>query len=277
MTNKNYKYLIQLYSKVEDYLTKNNPPVEELPEIIVSFCVVVERILKIGLHNENPVLLFENNKIENNNALVAVVKEKEEDIETIRIGETLARHKLMFEKDFSDDEYQALLDIYKKRNGFIHGYKPDDKILSDAEITITKMGTIWEKISKKAVGLFGKRMIKARKPQKKYTEEELEKILTNELMEEVRKKIERRGYSYYGSYSAFDLDRVDYARGALYSFSPFGEEKCPRCGSYSFSREDRNYEPISIRSTFSDLYKCKKCNLELTEKEYEMAKKIKGQ
>ncbi|KKR60954.1 MAG: hypothetical protein UU01_C0031G0014, partial [Parcubacteria group bacterium GW2011_GWA2_40_37] len=59
-----------------------------------------------------------------------------------------------------------------------------------------------------------------------------------------------------------------------------GNESCPRCGAYSFSLDEINSGVISLSSiynagTFSDLYKCKSCNLELTKKEYEIAKKLK--
>ena len=272
---KDHKYLLHLYYKVDDYLTNNQNNQEGLPDIVVSFCIVVEKIIKIKLHKKNPVLLFDNSKIKENDALVAIISKKEKNIETSKIGEILGRFKLVFKNIFSDDEMQALLDIYVIRNGFVHGYKPDSNILFDEEDIIKKLGTIWEKISNQAVILFGKDSIKKNKPKKKYSEEELEKVLE----EEVRTKIKpiQRGYGIQRGYR-LDDDMLQVS-GSVFGFT---SEKCPRCGSHEFSLDDRlNSDIYSVTSvsmypirTFSDLYKCKKCHLELTRKEYEIAKKL---
>lgn len=285
----NYKYLLQLYSQIDDYLADVLDKQENLPEIVVAFCITIEKLFKIRLHGENPVLIYENSKIKENDALITIIKEKELSIETIKIGETINRYKLMFENEFSDDEMQVLIDIYNIRNHFIHGYKSDDDLLSDQENIIKKMGTVWEKISVQAVSIFGKDLIKANKPKKKYSEEELEKV----LIEEVRKKIQSTGTEYNSlglvyrdftipiqSPSAVSLG-IDRQYQVPSSVFALGSEKCPRCGSYSFSLDEVNSSVISIASiynpvgTFSDLYKCKNCNLELTKKEYEIAKKLK--
>lgn len=258
---KDHKYLLGLYYKVDDYLTNNQNNQEGLPDIVVSFCIVVEKIIKIKLHKKNPVLLFDNSKIKENDALVAIISKKEKN--------------LVFKNIFSDDEMQALLDIYAIRNGFVHGYKPDSNILFDEEDVIKKLGTIWEKILNQAVILFGKDSIKKNKPKKKYSEEELEKVLE----EEVRTKIKpiQRGNGIQRGYG-LDGDMLQVS-GSVFGFTG---ERCPRCGSYEFSLDDRlNSDIYSVTSvsmypirTFSDLYKCKKCHLELTRKEYEIVKKL---
>lgn len=267
----NYQYLFRLYSAVDEYLAHIPAKQKNLPEIIVSFCVVTEKIFKIKLHKENPILVYENIKIKENDALVAVIKEKELDIETIKIREVVSRYKLMFDDEFSDDEMQILIDIYNIRNHFIHGYKSDDEILLDRENIVKKMGTVWEKISAQAISVFGKDLIKAKKPKKKYSEEELEKV----LIEEVKKKIEN-----------FENDHVYSVSNEnfFYSPSPFiNNEVCPRCGSYGFSTDNSINSDVYLstvsfisRNDISDLYKCKRCYLELTRKEYEIAKKIKS-
>ena len=291
----NYEYLLRLYSQVDEYLANTPSKQENLPEVIIAFCITVEKLFKIRLHGENPVLVYENSKIKENDALTTIIKEKELNIETIRIGETINRYKLMFENEFSDDEMQVLIDIYNIRNHFIHGYKSDDYFLSDKENIVKKMGTVWEKISTQAVSIFGKDLIKANKPKKKYSEEELEKV----LIEEVKKKIQSTGTEYDSlglvykdfiipspsavSHSAVSLGiNRDYQLPS--SVFALSGEQCPRCGSYSFSLDEANLGVISLASlssvhnlfgTFSDLYKCKSCNLELTKKEYEIAKKLK--
>lgn len=283
----NHKYLLHLYSKVDESLTSSKNIKENLPDVIVSFCVVVEKIFKIKLHDINPVLVFEQSKIKDNDSFVSVAMNKEKNIETIKIPETIDRFKLVFVDIFSDDEFQALLDIYYIRNNFIHGYKPDDEISFEVDDVIKKMGTIWEKISNQAVDLFGKDTIKMNKPKKKYSEEELEKVLS----EEVKKKIQSTGNEYDSPFSLSNFrsdyqdvssDIVRYSARYPTSFGFLGEQ-CPRCGSNEFSLDVPDTDVFSIstvrlrgsRKNFSDLYKCKKCNLELTRKEYEIAKKLK--
>lgn len=271
----NYKYLLRLYSQVDDYLADVPSKQETLPETIVAFCVVTEKLFKIKLHIKNPILVYENSKTKENDALVAIVKEKELNIETIKIRETLDRYQLMFENSFSDDEVQVLIDIYNVRNHFIHGYKSDDSILTDRENMVKKMGTVWEKISAQAVSIFGNELIKANKPKKKYSEEELEKV----LIEEVKTKIKstQSDYSLFRNLSAYSSHHYDFLTAT--------GEKCPRCDSYGFSLESSVPDIYSVASAglltpvsrnYSDLYKCKSCNLELTRKEYEIAVKLKA-
>lgn len=273
--NVNYKYLLRLYSLVDEYLAGTKEKHDNLPEVIVSFCVVVEKILKIKLYKENPVLVFDNSKIRADDALVAIIRKKEEDIETIKIREVLGRYKLLFQNYFSEDELQVLIDIYNARCNLVHGYKSDEDILSDAENIIKKMGTVWEKISKLVFASFSKNAIKASRSKKliqKYSEEELEKV----LIEEVRKKIESNKYSsvLYSFINPIGINEN------IYSSMSFGGEVCPRCGSFGFSAENSptNYDTIigwGLTNNPTDLYRCQKCNLELTRKEYEIAKKIK--
>lgn len=272
----NYQYLLRLYSLVDEYLADTPGKQENLPEVIVAFCVITEKLFKIRLHKENPVLVFENAKFKGDDTLVSIIKEKELDVETIRMRETLNRYKLMFQDEFSDDEIQVLISIYCIRNHFIHGYKPDDKILSDKENIINKMGTVWEKISTQAISIFGKALIKANKPKTKYSEEELEKVLTKEVKTKIEPTKNILGTLTFSD----DINHVsEYNR---FSIGLVGE-KCPRCGSYGFSLDEPNLDIYSTvtfslcnpSTTYSDLYKCKKCGLELTKKEYEIAKKIK--
>ncbi|MCK5466781.1 hypothetical protein KAI56_04795, partial [Candidatus Parcubacteria bacterium] len=150
----NYKYIIRLYSFVDEYLSDVPEKHKNLPDVIVSFCIVTEKLFKIKLYKKNPVLVYENKKIKDNDALISVVKKKESNnMETIGIGETINRYKLVFDGKFSSDEMQALIDIYKVRNHFIHSYKSDDDMLSDSENIVKKMGTVWEKISVQAISI----------------------------------------------------------------------------------------------------------------------------
>ena len=253
----NYEYLLRLYSSVDEYLSGVSTKQENLPEVVVSFCIATEKILKIKLHDENPVLVYEGTKIKGNDALTAVVKKKETSMDTIRIQDVIDRYKLMFDGEFTDDEVQVLSDIYNIRNHFMHGYKSDDEVLSDKENIVKKMGTVWEKISNQVISIFGKDTIKANKPKKKYSEEELEKV----LIEQVKRKIQPTK-DIYGTVS-FTTDVICptpiYSCASVLSCT---SEKCPRCGSYGFSLDEPNSNMFLVTSVYgtngsSGLYKCK--------------------
>ena len=271
-----HKYTLSLYTKVDEYLADNQQDRDNIADIIVSFCIVIEKTLKLKLYEKNPVLVFDLTRFKNNNSLVAVITKQDVDIETIKIFDVIERFRILHPKIFSDEELQILLDIYFVRNDLVHGYKEDSKILSDIENLIKKMGTIWEKLSGQAIVLFGKDNIKQSIPKKKYTEEELENILVGEVKKKIQPKEDSFGMHGYlhNPYSNIDF--------SPYITSSFSEEKCPRCGLYGFSldsKQDNLDSFVTVTSTifgvYSNLYKCRKCNLELTKKEYEIAKKIK--
>jgi len=277
----NHKYLFHLYARVDTYLSSDHDGANSLPDVVVSFCVVVEKILKIKLHRKNPVLVFDNSRIKETDALLAVVLRKDRDIETSKIGSILERFKIMFKDIFSDDELQALLDIYDVRNCFVHGYRADNKIVFNDEDIIKKMGTIWEKISIQVVVIFGKESIKSAKPKKKYSELELEQALINEVKTKINMEKGSFGYHTLATSVLFP-----YHTASALNY-PSEAVECPRCGVYGFSvGDDRaSLMPFIRMSTFnandvssysgSGLYKCGNCHLELTKKEYEIAKKIK--
>ena len=272
----NHKYLLSLYARVDDFLSNEDVAQEELPDSVVSFCIVVEKLLKIKLYNKNPFLIFDGSGIKNDNTLSIIALKKEKDIETSKIKNILDRFEIIFKGVFTPDEIQALRDIYGVRNCFVHGYKADDKIDFDAEDMVRKMGTVWSKTSDIAISLFGKENVKNRKPKKEYTKEELERVLE----EEVKKMIQpQRGGMGIRTFTDA-LDTYPPATSYLY------EDRCPRCKSASFSLDGSKdtwpsvYDPADLFYSRSfleprpNLYKCRSCNLELTEKQYEIAKKI---
>ena len=270
-----HKYLLTLFSRVNDFLSNGNIR-EDLPDIIVSFCVVVEKIMKIKLYRKNPLLVFDISCLKSDeNVLPVILLKKEVDIETAKIEKIISRFEIIFKRVFTTDELQAIRDIYKIRNNFIHGYKSDEKIIFNTEDIVKKMGTIWEKISTIITSLFGKENIKSREPKKKYTEKELEKVLENE----VRKMIQplQNNASVFRS-----LSSVGNIAPSTY-LNVFSKNKCPRCGYYSLALNDYNSasaidamgQVLSLNDR-TNLYKCDNCHLELTEKQYEIAKEITG-
>ena len=105
------------------------------------------------------------------------------------------------------------------------------------------------------------------------------------MIEEVKTKIKPTKNA-FGPFSiATALDEYPtqmYSRASVLGYS---SEECPRCGSYGFSLDDSNLDVFSVTAVTSsiystnrtsNLYKCRKCGLELTKKEYEIAKKLKS-
>ena len=134
---------------------------------------------------------------------------------------------------------------------------------------VKKMGSVWEKrVEPLAVSFFGKRNIKQVKPTKKYSEQELYTVLANE----VREKIKVMGSQYYFDTVFTTSDKVydGYGRGGLHI-----GESCPRCLKSTFGH--KNLQPFpSFSGSFgnSNLYKCTACGLELTQKEFDIAKEL---
>jgi uncharacterized protein with PIN domain len=145
------------------------------------------------------------------------------------------------------------------------------------------MGAVWEKISNLVVTIFGKDAIKANKPKTKYTEKELEMVLEEEVKKKIGGSNSRSSISFITSFPGEYVARVnDDFTGNFFSRA----ELCPRCNSYSLSLENHQPQSVTIPSASaidqflyhkpSNLYRCSNCNLELTRKEYEIAKKLKN-
>lgn len=267
-----HKYLIDLYYSVGEYLSASTNNDRDLPNIIVSFCTVCEKVFKLILYRENPVLIFDVSRMKDDDSLVAIIKKNNKDIETIKMRDTVNRFRLFFKEKFSEDEMQSLLSLYNVRNELIHGHLIDEKVIINKDDVIKKMGTIWEKISKEVIFLFGKNEIKYSKPKNKYTESELEKV----LVEEVRKKIKNENENLFFPSLSSSLKLVPEFPNSLAGH--YSGKKCPRCGSYNFALKKANSNNNITPDYFSgiaSLYLCNNCNLELTQKEYEIAEKIK--
>ena len=50
-----HKYLITLYARVDEYLGDDNADPDQLPDIVVSFCIVIERLLMVVVAPEKVV------------------------------------------------------------------------------------------------------------------------------------------------------------------------------------------------------------------------------
>lgn len=273
---KNYKYLLDLYSRVDSFLSKSDYNLEELPEVVVSFCVVVEKILKIKLHRKHPILVFDCSRIKTDDALVMAALKKENDMETAKIGSIAHRYSLVFKEDFSEDQMQALLSIYDIRNHLVHGHKSDEFLFNDQENIVKKIGIIWPCVTKQILKLFGKNIVKISDPKNKYTKEEL----VNVLREEVIKKIDSKEFNTNNNLS-LNVGLLNYV-----PFSGLMSNTCPRCGGFGFVTGNFEESPFAVSSSSflvsrpyasvnrSNLYRCRNCNLELTEKEYEIAQDL---
>jgi hypothetical protein len=280
-----YKYLNFLYHKVGAFLSGSDTS-GNFNEQVISFCVFTEKVLKIKLYQENPVLIFPSyvfNK--EHDALIAIVKGEDKNIETINFGELFRLFQKIFSEVFTDTDIEALEDVYKLRNEFIHGYKTDERINFTEEDILKKMGTLWGKISSLVVDLFGNN-IKEVQVKKLYTDKELEDVIRKEMEKEVQEKIRMGEPLSYGC-GTNRFGSGDYSL----SLNDLGSERCPRCRKYgfkrvsgsSFDRGGPGLRDVVVRSYFRSrgngyqdgLFVCSNCGLELTEKEYEIAKRLK--
>ena len=281
----NHKYLISLHSRVDEFLSNNGDAVV-LPDAVVSFCIIVERIIKNKLYDKNPVLVFDNSKLKDIDCLISIVDKKDKNIETVKMFDALDRFNKVYEGTFSEDEIQVIKDIYFVRNNFVHGYKIDNDSLIEEDI-IKKLGTVWEKVSNQSKDVLGESDLKISQPKKKYSEEELEKV----LVEEVKKKIMPED-NFVHVIHPYDGNAVwqDFTSNTDNPFvvSPhtfvYQGEQCPRCKTFSLVWDgvdsDLLFGPVYFNmynnpeKSPSNLYKCKKCNLELTKREYELVKSL---
>jgi len=266
-----YPYLLNLYSKVTDYIDSggNDADDEEFAEIIVFFCTVVERILKIELHNRNPILVLKAERIKDNSAICAVANSIEHSIETINIFDVIERYKIIYPKAYSENDFISLKNIFQERNGLIHSYCSDNKFLSNKKNILIMMSAVWIILSKQLTDLFGEKNIKKGHPTKKYTEKELENVLIEEVTKKIQPINNNPGYL------------LQYTTPDILSFGMVNEtgDECPRCGSNGFVKNNQIpefYVGSFYLQSSSDLYKCRRCNLELTDKEYAFAKKIRN-
>ena len=268
-----HEYLINLYYSVGDYLSSSNNNEAELPGIVVSFCTICEKLFKLMLYRKNPVLVFDNSKMKDDNSIVAIAKKINIKIETIKMRDVINRFNLFFKNKFSEDEIQSILSLYNIRNELIHGYVVDKEALLDKDDTIKKMGTVWSKISEEIISFFGNTEIRLSKPKKKYTESELERVLE----EEVKKKIKNENENLFSIPFLSTAELTPKFADSL-GCGHYLERKCPRCGSYDFSLKKSNLNNYAISgysSGIASLYLCNNCNLELTQKEYDIAKNLK--
>lgn len=264
-----YPYLAHLYLRVNEYLADGKQAeLATLADAVVSFCIVLERLLKIRLYNQNPILLFHSSQLKADGAILAIVMEKEVSIETICITDVIERFNTIFPSVFTEYELQALQDIFNSRNHLVHSYKGDSNVLEDGDL-LAKMGTIWDKISAITVDVFGSSPLKRSKPRKKYSETELKEILIKEL----REKIKNHPQTYDGPGFSYDVESYAYEAPNIWR----SEMKCPRCRSLSLIREhgpstyDFIRELAFIPGTQPEgIYKCGSCHLELTKREYEL-------
>ena len=268
-----YKFILHHYTCVNEYLSSDTQSDDEFPNMVISFCIVVEKILKLYLHKKNPILVFETSSVKDTHSLIAAVLNKDKDLKTPPIDEVIQRFLAVYPKKLSEDGGQAIRDIYKVRNKFVHDYKPDNKLIFNEEDILNKMGLVWDMIADLAIRKFGKEEIKKSIPKRKYTEQELEKVLEEEVEQMIQNNQQNafpitRPLTYPVAGSAFKN-----GIGAL-SLTASGDV-CPRCKENSFSRESRSYNLYDYGSRSNrQLYKCESCGLEMTDRQYDIAKKI---
>lgn len=273
-----YEFLLRKYHEVSDYIGNKKPDFLILPDVIVSFCIFIERLLKIKLYKENPLLPYRSNYLTNFDNLVGIIKKKESGLKTLEFGDTINLYRKIFPNSFNDAEEGIFLEIYKIRNEFVHSHRADiDRVLSYDDI-FTKIATVWGGISKIAKTIFGERAVKSVKPSKVYTDEDLRRIQEEEVKKIIGSKI-------FGNrdFTTSFVPHVDMHDVYSIDMAYIKNEQCPRCGRHAFLPRKDNKPPsyLDVQIEWNeylpitpDVYKCNHCGLEFTRNQYEIAKRI---
>lgn len=264
----NYSYVKSLFIKVNNFLDSDEKNLSELPDIIVSFCIMIEKTVKITLYSKNPLLIFEHAHIRDCNTISVIALKKDHgDIPTIKMDMALDRFFIVFKNKLSQDKIEVLKGLYKIRNEFVHGYKQDNQVCLDSDDIIKKMGFLWLDISKICTKVLKLNQADIKKPILKYTQDELDKVLEDEvqLMISPRKEKSILNSLYEKSLSYDKLIPIS-------SSASFGiyNRVCPRCKQRTLNHSGNSLSLLSEPG----LYKCKECDLELTEKQYEIATRL---
>ncbi|MEI6352906.1 MAG: hypothetical protein WCO35_03150 [Candidatus Nomurabacteria bacterium] len=273
---KDYAYISKLYSEIKNTLkSKNNINLVEKLSLVVNFCVLLEKLIKLRLSVENKLLVYYGKSF-NDDFIFGILKDKIPPTSFEAKTKTFNEANNLFNKlfdVFSENEILLLDNIYNIRNAIVHSYFQDNKILDSEENIIKDISTILDKVNSLLEEMFGKEAIASIKigGEEKYSKEELEEV----LREQVRKKI------LYGrnKRTNYFFDKLSMIKTEEYSF-PNNGLSCPACGNYSLEGKDieNNFYPIAV-SVFNykdkDIYICSKCGLQLTKREYEIAKEIK--
>lgn len=303
--NIDYAFLITSYHFVNEYFS-NGYKEENFLQAVVSFCTVAEKILKIKLYETNKLLPYKINlnileKKENQKNIVkAIISGKHNDFKTFSLFEILDKYDFIFTPEpFEKDEIEHLRKLVDVRNTLIHSHLPDADLKKRKEDLDKKMGSLWEKLSSDMIARFGS--LSKVEPKKKYTDDELKQV----LIEEVKKKINLdtnicidnsyAGCSVYGgnncrSFINYYKDGAEDINGMAYTMRK--GVLCPRCcvGDFHKSLDDpySNFNPAfnsdririyrgdlyGTQNYSENLYSCDRCNLELTDREFEIAKEL---
>ena len=275
-----YTYLLEAYNITHTYLTKKEADEcssKDFSELVINFWLIVEKILKIRLYQKNPALVFRCSDLQSEDQLIAIAKECEDCINTVKFEKVLNRFKKVFKNVFEVEEIKAIEDIYKVRNNIIHSYKSCEDLDLDEEAAFKKMGSIWTKLTEQAEIILGPSIQKGN-PKETYTKEELRKMLEDAVREKI-------GYNEKIGNDKIDCFVDESEVGPFYD--AFRAPTCPRCNTPGFSKKrirtnNLSSEPFIYEASqenkkdYSELYKCEECNLELTEEEYKIAKEIKN-
>lgn len=297
-------YLQNIFKKISQLLEKNLEDISEaeIAEASHDFCILIERILKMKLYQKNPLLVFDASRIDNNN-LLPIARGEDLSFNTIKFEETLKRFNYIF-LNFSFGDYftPVLTSLYEEnRNPLTHSYKSDKDIvnLKNKEKIVKDIGSLFPWFSDIAKDFIDISEAPADiSIGKKYTEEELEEIFKEELK---KKLIYYKNNDYFTN--SLNTSNTNFLKVSELKPITFMEplkpglidipqiepsfssrdisihNECPRCRLYKLKSPGKdnlyNYLVYPAQSqNNSYLYKCSNCNLELTEKEYQMSKKI---
>ncbi|MDB5188239.1 MAG: hypothetical protein JWO50_759 [Candidatus Kaiserbacteria bacterium] len=253
--------LKQKVLRIRKVIDKNKAESFEVYELVLDVVYLIEQVLKIKLVEKNPLLIYD--KIPSGNDLVNAVEGKAAENEnTVLVGKALLLYR-MFNSDseIAKTQLKVFEVLFLYRNELYHNVLP---FTSVKPITLIKL-------SREAFNALLPELntILGKVEKLKSTDDGISKDEVVALFREsVKRKISIGKFVPYrfGAFSMFEpQDDFIYA---------FGNNKCPRCGSYTLKEESAVTAWRWQEGIVSPYFACSKCHLELTPEEYEEAKKI---
>jgi hypothetical protein len=267
--NSKIKLLISKAKKIAEVIGTDDPTEENVFESIIDFILILEHVLKSLIYDKNKLLIYNFNPSDNDQ-IVAILEKKDKSIFTIELSVALLRYFKIFPSSKLVTHGESLEILIKNRNQLEHGIEQRNMQSRDELIGIlTSVFPDFLIIAEEVLG----KLPPTKKPKKEkvYSEKDIQDIYEGIVLSKIG--------GFQNNLHNFYSDRLsNISSPGMFSLSG---EQCPRCSRFSLSKRDDSSPFISRRSlTYnldSDIYVCASCNLELTEREYKAALKLKGE
>jgi len=245
----------------------------------VDFVFVLEHILKKLLFKKNKLLIYSFNlDIDKVNA---VLKDKPHTFFTIQISESLPRFVKIFPRSKLCKHEASIGIIISNRNQLEHGI--DLKNMQTKEQLAAVLSNVFPAFLIEAKKVLGALPSAKTKPEKSYSEKDIQNIYDDIVLSKINNYNENPFPTFALHNNTVDLNAANDVFASKFNINSglynLLSEQCPRCFGYYFSKKQKDYGFILNIShqNDADLYVCSKCNLELTQLEYDAAQRLKNE